>query len=159
MPSLAHVEATGAVKPRIAPYSAWPKGAEVPEEWIAAAYAKRKAMRLPRINCRIEAEAFANHFSEHPDRYFADWQRRFVTWCVKSIGTREEEPTDAATGETVREIQALARVKLAMRGIPTIGLCREDVVIAYQKGVITLEQAKGWRRWSSKPPRPAASPA
>lgn len=151
MPSPAHNEQTAPHRARITPYSAWPKGAEVPEDWIAAAYAKRKAMRLPRINCRIEAEAFQNYFEEHPDRYFADWQRRFVTWCLKAIGTREEEEPGArgqeAGSDSPSETCALARVKLALKGINVIGFCRDDVLVALNRGAITLEQAKNWRRW------------
>lgn len=121
----------------------WPMNAAVPEEWIEAGYRAREQAGLPRIDIRLEAQKFVDHFVSMSGARAAklNWQATWRNWCRNAYtGKPEEKPTKPGISDIVE--QSRARAKLAARGLRASLLDRADLERGVREGILTVEQAK-----------------
>lgn len=119
----------------------WNENESVPLDWIDAAYEKRKALGLPRVNLVIEAVKFANYWAAKSGKgaTHVRWSMVWMNWALNAYGAVPEPEPHKPSTETQR---AVDRVKLALAGKATLNFNpRVDVPIALSAGAISKTEA------------------
>lgn len=117
--------------------------ATVPESWIEIGYQVREKAGLPRIDIRLEADKFVDHFVSMSGARASklNWLGTWRNWCRNAYtGKPEEKPTKPGVSDIVE--QSRARAKLAARGLRAALLDRADLELGVREGILTVEQAK-----------------